>query len=457
MHTILIVEDKESMAQMLSQTLETEGYHVVWAKDGEEGIQKIRDIKVDLVLTDIRLPRKSGMEVLNAVKEYNHMIPVILMTAYGTIETAVKAVKEGAYDFLTKPFEPDYLILLIDKALEKERLITENLILKEELSKQLGFPRIIGKSKKMTEVAENVQKVATSSTTVLLLGESGTGKELFARAIHYLSPRADGPFVAINCAAIPRDLIESELFGHEKGAFTGAVGRKLGKFELADKGTIFLDEIGEMDPSLQVKLLRVLEENELMRVGGTVKIKIDVRVISASNKDLLAAISNQRFREDLYYRVSVFPVLIPPLRERREDIPMLAEYFISYFCKEMKKDLKIISQPAMGILMNHAWTGNVRELQNCIERAVILSEGREIYPEHLGIRLREGEGISVSNLPIEGSLQEVSSAATRMAETMLIKKVLKETSGNKTRAAEILQVSYKTLLTKIKDYGIEKE
>lgn len=457
MHTILIVEDKESMAQMLSQTLEVEGYRVVWAKDGEEGIQRIMDTKIDLVVTDIRLPHKSGMEVLSAVKEHNPMIPVILMTAYGTIETAVKAVKEGAYDFLTKPFEPDHLILLIDKALEKERLITENLILKEELSKHLGFPKIIGKSKQLMEVVEKVQKVAAGNTTVLLLGESGTGKELFARAVHYLSPRKDGPFVAINCAAIPRDLMESEIFGHEKGAFTGAVGKKLGKFELADKGTIFLDEIGDMDPSLQVKLLRVIEENELMRVGGTVKIRIDVRVISASNKDLVAAISDQKFREDLYYRISVFPVMIPPLRERREDIPMLVEYFISYYCKEIKKDLKTLSQPAMELLMNHVWTGNVRELQNCIERAVILSDGREIYPEHLGIKLREGEGISASNLPMEGTLQEISSAATRMAETMLIKKVMKETSGNKTRAAEILQVSYKTLLTKIKDYGIEKE
>jgi DNA-binding NtrC family response regulator len=457
MRTILIVEDKESMAQMLSQTLETEGYHVIWAKDGEDGIEKVKETKVDLVVTDVRLPHKSGMEVLNAVKEYNPKIPVIVMTAYGTIETAVKAVKEGAYDFLTKPFEPDHLLLLIDKALEKERLVTENLILKEVLSRHIGFPKIIGKSKKLLEVVEKAQKVAAGNTTVLLQGESGTGKELFARAIHYLSQRKDGPFVAINCAAIPRELIESELFGHEKGAFTGAVGKKLGKFELADKGTIFLDEIGDMDPSLQVKLLRVLEEDGFMRVGGTLKVKVDVRVISASNKDLLVAIANQRFREDLYYRISVFPVMIPPLRERREDIPMLVEYFLSYFCKETKKGTKILSQAAVDLLMNHIWTGNVRELQNCIERAVILSDGNEIDPEHLGIKLKELECTPASELPIDGTLQEVSSAATRRAETMLIKKVLKETSGNKTRAAEILQVSYKTLLTKIKDYSIEKE
>ncbi len=457
MRTILIVEDKESMAQMLSQTLEAEGYRVIWAKDGEEGIEKVKEAKVDLVVTDVRLPHKSGMEVLNAVKEYNPMIPVIVMTAYGTIETAVKAVKEGAYDFLTKPFEPDHLLLLIDKALEKERLVTENLILKETLSRHIGFPKIIGKSKKLMEVVEKVQKVAAGNTTVLLQGESGTGKELFARAIHYLSQRKDGPFVAINCAAIPRDLMESELFGHEKGAFTGAVGKKLGKFELADKGTIFLDEIGDMDPSLQVKLLRVLEDDGFMRVGGTVKVKIDVRVISASNKDLLVAIANQRFREDLYYRISVFPVTIPPLRERREDIPMLVEYFFSYFCKETKKGLKTLSQAAMDLLMNHAWTGNVRELQNCIERAVILSDGSEVDPEHFGIKPKQWESTPASEPPMEGTLQEVSSAATRIAETMLIKKVLKETSGNKTHAAEILKVSYKTLLTKIKDYNIEKE
>jgi DNA-binding NtrC family response regulator len=265
---ILVIEDKESMAQMLTQAIEAESYQVTWAKEGREGIQKLKETKIDLVVTDLKVPYKGGLEILQAVKEYNPLIPVILMTAYGTIETAVKAVKEGAYDFLTKPFDPDHLLLLIDKALEKQRLVTENLILKEEFSNQLKFPKIIGKSANIREIEEKVQKVAESRTTVLLQGESGTGKELFARAIHSLSPRRDGPFVAINCAAIPRDLLESELFGHERGAFTGAVERRLGKFELADRGTIFLDEIGDMDLSLQAKLLRVLEGDEFMHVGG---------------------------------------------------------------------------------------------------------------------------------------------------------------------------------------------
>ncbi len=457
MATILIVEDKESMALMLSQAVEAEGHEVIVARDGREGIQKFKESRVDLVVTDLKLPHKSGLEVLEAVIEHSPLTPVILMTAYGTIETAVKAVKEGAYDFLTKPFDPDHLLILIGKALEKQRLVTENIILREEFAKHLKLPRIIGKSPKLLEVVDKVQKAAPSHTTVLLLGESGTGKELFARAVHYLSPRKEAAFVAINCAAIPRDLLESELFGHEKGAFTGAVGRKLGKFELADKGTLFLDEIGDMDLALQAKLLRVLEGAEYMRVGGVAKIKVDVRVVAATNQDLQAAMARQAFREDLYYRLSVFPIVIPPLRERKEDIPALVEHFMNYFCQELKKPVKTLNPAAMELLINHHWTGNIRELQNVIERAVILSEGRTITPDELGLRVREPvRAVALAQeLPTEGTLQEVGSAAARMAEERLIRKVLKETGGNKTRAAEILQASYKTLLTKIKDYGIE--
>ncbi|HLB01539.1 MAG TPA: sigma-54 dependent transcriptional regulator [Nitrospiria bacterium] len=457
MLTILIIEDKESMAQMLVQAIEAEGYEVVWVRDGREGLQKFKETKIDLVVTDLKLPHKSGLEILQAVKEHNPLIPVILMTAYGTVETAVKAVKEGAYDFITKPFDPDHLLLIIAKALEKQRLVTENIILKEEFSKQLKFPRIVGRSHEIREVEEKAQKVAESKTTVLLLGESGTGKELFARAIHSLSPRREGPFVAINCAAIPRDLLESELFGHEKGAFTGAIERRLGKFELADRGTIFLDEIGDMDHSLQAKLLRVLEGSEFMHVGGTTKVKVDVRVVAASNKDLQAAIAQQAFREDLYYRLSVFPITIPPLRERREDIPALVDHFISYYCKEMNKETKTLSPEAQEILQNHVWTGNVRELQNCIERSVILSDANVILPEHLGIRHRTLSDVAEKELPISGTLQEVSTTAAKIAESRLIKKVLKETGGNKSRAAEVLRVSYKTLLTKIKEFGLDKE
>jgi DNA-binding NtrC family response regulator len=456
MATILVVEDKESMAQMLSQAVEGEGYQIILARDGREGIQKFKENQVDLVVTDLKLPYKSGIEVLEMVKEHNPLMPVILMTAYGTIETAVKAVKEGAYDFLTKPFDPDHLLILIGKALEKQRLLTENILLREEFSRQLKLPRIIGKSARILEVIDKVQKVATSNTTVLLLGESGTGKEIFARAVHHLSPRKEGPFVAINCAAIPRDLLESELFGHEKGAFTGAVGRKLGKFELANKGTLFLDEIGDMDLSLQAKLLRVLEGSEYMRVGGVAKIKVDVRVVAATNQDLQSAITKQSFREDLYYRLSVFPITLPPLRERREDIPPLVEHFVNYYCQELKKPVRTVNPAAMELLTHHTWTGNVRELQNAIERAIILCEGQVITPEQLTLRSMGGtrpERLSPEQ-PIEGTLQEVSSAASRTAEERLIRKVLKETGGNKSRAAEILQVSYKTLLTKIKDYEI---
>lgn len=456
MAAILVIEDKESMAQMLGQALRAEGHEVVTARDGGEGLAKFLEGKFDLVVSDLKLPQKSGLEVLEGVMDKDSRVPVILMTAYGTIETAVKAVKGGAYDFITKPFDPDHLIHLIDKALEKRRLVTENLILREEFGRHLKMPKIIGKSPKILDLVEKVKKVAANSTTVLILGESGTGKELFARAVHYLSPRKDGAFVAINCAAIPRDLLESELFGHERGAFTGAVARKIGKFELADKGTIFLDEIGDLDLALQAKLLRVLEGEEFMRVGGTSKIRVDVRVVAATNKDLESGISQKLFREDLYYRLAVFPITIPPLRERPEDIPALVDHFVAHYCAELKKDSKSLSPAAMDILAKHPWTGNVRELQNCIERAVILSDGQVLQPDHLGLRSKPPGEKTVGDLPMEGTLQEVGSAASQFAEARLIRKVLKETGGNKSKAAEILKVSYKTLLTKVKDFGIER-
>lgn len=456
MASILLIEDKESMGQMLVQALEGEGHQAIWARDGRQGLQRLKESMVDLVVTDLKLPYKNGFEILDAVKEHNPLTPVILMTAYGTVEGAVKAVKQGAYDFLTKPFDPDHLLLLIGKALEKQRLTTENLILREEFSQQWRHLKIIGQSPGIREVEENIRKVSPSKTTVLLLGDSGTGKELFARAIHSLSPRENGPFIAINCAAIPRDLLESELFGHERGAFTGAVERRMGKFELANGGTIFLDEIGDMDLALQAKLLRVLEGNEFMHVGGNVKVKADVRVIAATNKDLQAAIAEQVFREDLFYRLSVFPIFIPPLRDRKEDIPTLAEHFMAYYAAQLNKEPKELSPEAMDLLVQHTWTGNVRELQNCIERAVILSDARLILPEHLGIRARGLNEGTVNEFPLNGTLQEVSSAAAKIAESRLIKRVLQETGGNKSRAAEVLKVSYKTLLTKIKEFGLNQ-
>ncbi len=457
METILIVEDQEGLAKMLSQALREAGYHTLWAKDGREGIATLRENRIDLILTDLKLPHKSGIDVLQASKAHHAATPVIIMTAHGNFVIAVKAVKEGAFDFIAKPFEPDHLLLQIEKAMEKQRLLTENFILKETFSTQLSFPKIIGKSQVMLDILEQVKKVAQGKTSVLLLGESGTGKELFARAVHMLSPRKDNNLVTINCAAIPHDLLESELFGHEKGAFTGAGAKKIGKFELADKGTIFLDEIGDMEIGLQAKLLRVLEEDVLMRVGGTSHVPIDVRVVAATNRGLNKLIEEKKFREDLYYRLNVFPLSIPSLRERTEDIPAIAEHFIEFYAREMKKENKALSKEAMDLLMDHPWTGNVRELQNAIERATILSDGDQICPDDLVLRTRSETRPSINNIPLEGSLHEVSDAASRIVEIKMIRKVLRQTAGNKSRAAEILQVSYKTLLTKIKDYAIENQ
>lgn len=454
METILIVEDKESMAQMLKETMETGGYHPLIARDGMEGIRKIRENKIDVVLTDLKLPKKDGIEVLRAAKEENPLLPVIMMTAFGTVDVAVKAIKEGAFDFITKPFDTDHLLHLIKKALENQRLMAENILLKEEFSSIIGMPKIIGKSEKILEAAKKIQKVALAKTTVLLLGESGTGKELFARAIHCLSPRKDYPFVPINCAAIPRELLESELFGHERGAFTGAEARKLGKFDLADKGTIFLDEIGELDISLQAKIMRVIQEGEIERVGGLKTIPVDVRVIAATNKDIEQAASEGTFREDLYYRLSGFPIRIPSLRERAEDIPLLVDFFIRKYCAEMKTQLKDVSKEVLNMLINHPWKGNVRELENTMERAIILCDGRLITPEHISLSPVTAR-TALEMLPMDGTLEDAAKEALRLAETRRIKKALQETKGNKSRAAELLDVSYKTLLTKIKDYAIE--
>jgi len=454
MENILIVEDKDSMAKMLQETLETVGYHPLIARDGIEGIRKIRESKIDLVLTDLKLPKKDGMDVLRAAKEENPMLPVIMMTAFGTVDVAVKAIKEGAFDFITKPFDTDHLLHLIKKALETQRLVTENILLRDEVSSMRGMPTIIGKSEKILEVAKKIQRVASAKTTVLLLGESGTGKELFARAIHSLSPRKDFPFVPINCAAIPKELLESELFGHEKGAFTGAEAKKLGKFELADKGTIFLDEIGEMALSLQAKIMRIIQEGEIERVGGVKTIPVDVRVIAATNKDIERAVSEGAFREDLYYRLNVFPIRVPPLRERAEDIPLLVDFFTKKYCAEMKTGGKEVSEEVLSLLMGSPWKGNVRELENAIERAVILCDGVTITPEHISLN-PVPMNPPLGTLPMNGTLEDTTRVALRLAESERIRKALQETKGNKSRAAELLDVSYKTLLTKIKEYGIE--
>ena len=440
------------MQQMLSAALSSEGYEVDIAADGLDGIARAKEKRYDLVLTDLKLPGADGLQVLSQVKENDPEASVIVMTAFGTVETAVQAIKLGAFDFLTKPFDTDRLAILIKRAMENRRLMAENILLRQELAQNLGANNIIGKSDNIKSAIDLVQKVASSDTTVLINGESGTGKELFARAIHQLSNRKDGPYVTINCAAIPRELLENELFGSERGAFTSSVARKMGKFEIAESGTIFLDEVGDMDISLQAKLLRVLQEKKFERLGGNKTINVNVRVIAATNMDLNDAIRKKSFREDLFYRLSVFPITIPPLRDRRDDIPALVDFFIERFCAEMKKKPKKLSTEALNLLNKYHWPGNIRELENTIERAIILCEGKTILPEHLAIRLATSGEIRLR----EGSgLKEVAALAQADAEKSLIKRVLAQTHGNKRKTAEILQIDYTTLFEKLKKYGLQ--
>jgi DNA-binding NtrC family response regulator len=459
---ILLVEDKDSLRAMLRHALEAQGHTVVEARDQREAEAALRTSRPGLVLSDLRLLEGDGFGVLRASKEIDPDLPVIVMTAYGSIEDAVAAMKEGALDFLAKPVDPDHLLLMVERALSQRRLATENLVLREELAQRRGAPQIVGDDARLKQVSAALHRAAVTDTTVLLEGESGTGKELFARALHVLSPRADGPFVAINCAAIPENLLETELFGHEKGAFTGAASRKTGKFELAHRGTLFLDEIGDMPLSLQAKILRALEEKQFERLGGTVPLHVDVRVVAATNRNLKAAVAARQFREDLYFRLSVFPITIPPLRDRSDDIPMLARHFIERFCRDLKKRPLVLSPAAEQELRDYAWPGNVRELQNCIERAAILTEGDTIHPRHLNLSFRgpvaapAEEGASPwSKIDLTGTLNEASRRVLAEVERRKIAQALKEAAGNRGRAAEILQVSYKTFVAKLKEYGLE--
>ncbi|MBF0560331.1 MAG: sigma-54-dependent Fis family transcriptional regulator [Nitrospirae bacterium] len=451
MTRVLIIEDKQSMADMLAKTLEAEGFSVLSSLTIKDGLDLLYRENIKAVITDLKLPDGDGLKIVKTVREGFPFIPVIVMTAFGSIETAVKAIKEGAYDFISKPFDPDHLIYILKRALEDLTLQKENLVLKHEFSKFLKMPEIIGVSSQWNSVMEKIRKVAPLKTTVLVLGESGTGKEIIARAIHHLGPRAKESFIAVNCAAIPKDLIENEIFGHEKGAFTGAAELKPGRFELADKGTIFLDEIGDMEASLQSKLLRVLQENELERVGGTKTVHVDLRVIAASNKNLESEVSAGRFREDLFYRLNVFPIIIPPLRERREDIIPLARHFLGLFSAEMNKQAPSLSADSEAMLLANEWKGNSRELKNIIERAVILCEGPVLQPEHFNFM----KCFLADQIGTDVPLSEVAQSAARTAEILRIETVLTQTGGNKSRAADILRVSYKTLLTKIKEYGIK--
>jgi DNA-binding NtrC family response regulator len=456
---ILIVEDKDSLRTMLRHALERQGHTVLEARDQPEA-ERLLQQSPAVVLSDLRLPEGDGFGVLRASKEFDADTPVIVMTAYGSIEDAVAAMKEGALDFLAKPVDPDHLALLVARALEQRRMVTENLLLKEELAVRRGAPQLVGEDSTLRKVFAGLQRAAATDTTVLLEGESGTGKELFARSLHALSPRADAPFVAINCAAIPETLLETELFGHEKGAFTGAIARKPGKFEMAHRGTLFLDEIGDLPLSLQAKILRALEERRFERVGGTASVQVDVRLVAATNRGLRAAVAARRFREDLFFRLSVFPITVPPLRDRPGDIPILARYFVDRFCRDMKKKPLVLSPAAIETLVSYRWPGNVRELQNCIERAVILADGDTILPRHLNLSFkvveREAEPPNpLEDLDLTGTLAEATRRALGVVEKVKIQQVLKEADDNKGRAAELLQISYKMLLAKLKEHRIE--
>jgi DNA-binding NtrC family response regulator len=445
---------------MLRHTLERQDHVVLEARDQPEAVRMLQTMQPAVVLSDLRLPEGDGFGVLRAAKEIDADIPVIVMTAYGSIEDAVTAMKEGAMDFLAKPVDPDHLLLLVNRALEQRRIVTENLLLKEELAVRRGAPQLVGEDPSLRKVFASLQRAASTDATVLLEGESGTGKELFARSLHALSPRAEAPFVAINCAAIPENLLETELFGYEKGAFTGAAGRKPGKFELAHRGTLFLDEIGDLPMSLQAKILRALEEKKFERVGGTALLSVDVRLVAATNKGLRAAVAARRFREDLYFRLSVFPITIPPLRDRPGDIPVLARYFVDRFCRDLKKRPFVLSPPALEQLQSYPWPGNVRELQNCIERAVILSDGDTILPRHLNLSFAapltdENEPSVWAQFDLSGTLADVTRRASAEVEKVKIEEVLGEAQGNKGRAAELLQISYKSLLAKLKEHRIE--
>jgi DNA-binding NtrC family response regulator len=456
---VLIVEDKDSLRTMLRLALEGHGHTVLEARDEAEAVEQLRQTRPVVVLTDLKLPVGDGFGVLRAAKELDPDLQVVVMTAYGSIQDAVTAMKEGAMDFLAKPIDPDHLLLMVGRAIAQRRMLTEYIILKEELAERRGAPRIIGEDGKLRQVSQQLHRAAATDATVLLEGESGTGKELFARALHALSPRAEGPFVAINCAAIPETLLETELFGHEKGAFTGAVQRKPGRFEIAHRGTLFLDEIGDLPLPLQAKILRVLEEKQFERVGGTQSLHVDVRIVAATNRHLKQRVAERQFREDLYFRLSVFPITIPPLRERGDDVLILARHFVDKFCRDMNKSVLAIAPASIDELRTYPWPGNVRELQNCIERAVILTEGDAIHPRHLNLTFRQTAAAASTVSPwdqidLSGTLADVVSRVTTEVERRKLGQALQDAGGNKAFAADALHIGYKALLQKLKAHGL---
>ena len=465
MPTVLIVEDEPKMLRLLELNLSDEGYTTRSAASAEAALSLLRQESVDLVLTDLRLPGMDGLEFLQAAKRGNAALPVVVMTAYGTVETAVEAMKAGASDYVLKPFSLEEVRLIIRKELDVHHLREENRSLREALGRRYEFKNIIARSAKMQEALGTVERVAPTNSTVLLGGESGVGKDLIARAIHQHSRRASGPFVKINCTAIPENLLESELFGYEKGAFTGAVASKPGKFELADKGTVFLDEIGDVPGAIQVKLLRVLQEREFERLGGTRTLKVDVRLVAATNRDLRAALEQGTFREDLYYRLNVVPISIAPLRERKEDIPYLVDHFIARFAREAGKPIEDITPAAMKLLADFHWPGNVRELENIIERAVALFAGRVIDVGDIQLDVSPWQPWSLAAGANSASPNTSSLVAPFLPDGMtleryedeIIREAVRRAGGNKSHAARMLGLSRNALRYRLSKMGVPDE
>jgi DNA-binding NtrC family response regulator len=445
--TILVIDDEKNIREGLKAALELDGYNVELAADGAAGLEIALKSEVDLVITDLKMPGVAGEEVLRRVTSETPGIPVIVLTGHGTVESAVDAMRAGAYDFLTKPLNLDRLSLLVKRALQNRELVLQHRELEREVSGKRSFEHIIGKSPAMTRVFDIVKKVASTKASVLITGESGVGKELIANALHNLSPRKDKPFIKVHCAALAETLLESELFGHEKGSFTGAVSRKRGRFELAHGGTIFLDEIGEIDQSVQIKLLRVLQEKKFERVGGEEVIEVDVRVITATNRDLEHEIAEGRFREDLFYRLNVVRIHVPPLRERKDDIPMMIASFVKEFAEENGKRIEGIDPKARSALYAYDWPGNVRQLRNCVESAVVMSSSPVITLDDLPPSIRPGEEAPSIHIPVGATMAE--------AERQVIMQTLSANAGNKTKTAEVLGIGRKTLHRKLDEYGAD--
>lgn len=458
MPRIAVIDDDETIRDVLNSYLTEKGYEVLSSDKGDRGLDLLLSEKFDAALVDLVMPGISGMDILKELASRKIRLPVIIITAHGTIQNAVESMKLGAFDYVTKPFNLDEIGIVIERALELSRLERENLLLKKQLRQRYNFSGLIGDSIKMQRVYELIEKVADTDSTILITGESGTGKELVARTIHYNSSRADGPFVPLNCAAIPRDLLESELFGHEKGAFTGAINTRIGRFELANNGTLFLDEIGELDPSLQIKLLRVIQEREFERVGGVKTIKVDVRIIAATNRNLEEAVAEGKFREDLYWRLNVIPIHLPPLRERREDIPLLVDYFIKKFHRKRKGKALIFTPEVMSILIKYDWPGNVRELENLVERLSVLVADETVKIQELPERFikkspAEEYGIKPEVPELTGEGLDLNRFIEEL-ERDIILKALQKADGVRAKAASLLGLNRTTLIEKMKRLGI---